>query len=292
MSEPSPLGPPVRVLLLEDSDGDAFLVQHALESSERGVRYQVDRAARLGKAREKLAAERYDIVLVDLRLPDSAGLDTVVAVREAAGNTPIVVLTIAEDDDLARSCIELGAQDYVGKNEMTPHQLRRVLGYALSRAREARVREAEIRELQRTLVHLKSISSAGSSTSITARLAGLGPLQQREPEAFEVLKNEYTVLLDAYLDEATLDKSRPRWLMGRMATRIGNLGAGPRDLIDLHVAALEALIAGVVHTRAQFVSVEGRVMALEMMGHLVDYYRLGVRFGSDQADGLPDERKE
>ena len=82
----------IKILLVEDNPGDALLVRVLLE--EAGTdRFDVKDVGRLGEAIERLAEEDFSVVLLDLSLPDSQGLDTVEQVRTAAPRAPIVVLS-------------------------------------------------------------------------------------------------------------------------------------------------------------------------------------------------------
>jgi hypothetical protein len=65
--------------------------------------------------------------------------------------------------------------------------------------------------------------------------------------------------------------------MEQVLTCLGDMDAGPRDLLDVHVAALDQAVDGQSSERARTLVVEGRLLALEMMGLLVDYYRVGLR---------------
>jgi DNA-binding response OmpR family regulator len=127
--------PPVEanVLLVEDSDGDASLVMAALaESSGRmETRWETSLAA----ARAALVDTSFECILVDLGLPDAEGLKVVDAVREAAPDTAIVVLTGRSDDALGLQAIKHGADDYLQKGDLSPRQLRRSIDYAIERTR-------------------------------------------------------------------------------------------------------------------------------------------------------------
>jgi len=128
------------ILLVEDNDGDADLITDLLAEGETVAPRQVLRAARLAEAVALLQRQRVSAVLLDLRLPDGEGLDCVRAVRAQARDTPIVVLTGLEDDQLALSCMAAGAQDYLSKHEVRSRSLVRAIDYAIVRAREARER--------------------------------------------------------------------------------------------------------------------------------------------------------
>ena len=91
---------PVQVLLVEDSAADVRLVQEELRDADAGALVLV-RAPTLGAARERLADEPVDCVLLDLSLPDAQGLEALAGVRAAAPDAPVVVLTGMPHDALA-----------------------------------------------------------------------------------------------------------------------------------------------------------------------------------------------
>ena len=128
------------ILLVEDNDGDADLITDLLAESGAVPPRPVVRAARLDDAVRTLQQQRVSAILLDLRLPDAQGIDCVKAVRSQARDTPIVVLTGLEDDELALSCMTAGAQDYLSKQDVRPRSLLRAIDYAIVRAREARER--------------------------------------------------------------------------------------------------------------------------------------------------------
>ena len=101
----------MRILPVEDNPGDIRLLQEYLNEG-RACRFQVTQAGRLSMGLERLAEARFDAVLLDLSLPDSQGLDTLVRLHEAAKDVPIVVLTGIEDEALWVRLIQAGAQDY------------------------------------------------------------------------------------------------------------------------------------------------------------------------------------
>ncbi|KPV50202.1 hypothetical protein SE17_28355, partial [Kouleothrix aurantiaca] len=117
------------LLLVEDSSSDAELVAEML-ADPATKQYNILRAASIAKALDQLKTTHVDVILLDLILPDSTGSGSVKAIRAAANNTPIVVLTGTNDEQLALVCIDAGAQDYLTKEEMRPHTLRRAIGYA------------------------------------------------------------------------------------------------------------------------------------------------------------------
>lgn len=132
MSQPVPVTPPIRVLVIEDDPGDADLL-HEMLSEVQSAAFQVDRAATLQAGLERLAKGGIDAVLVDLGLPDSQGLETFGKIHEQALDVPIIVLTGLDDDTVALQAVRNGAQDYLVKGQVDSKMLSRVLRYALER---------------------------------------------------------------------------------------------------------------------------------------------------------------
>lgn len=126
----------VKVLLVEDSSVHLTMVQGLLAKSET-VKFDVLHADRLSTGLESLEREAVDVVLLDLGLPDSAGLATFQEFHQRAGQVPIVVLTGTDDLKVAAKAVEDGAQAYLVKGEVTPTQLNRALRYAIQRKEAA-----------------------------------------------------------------------------------------------------------------------------------------------------------
>ncbi len=267
----APTTPPRVLLLVEDNPGDAQLVNELL-AEPRHDSYQIVHVPLMASAVQALRSRPVDVVVLDLRLPDCAGVDTVRTVRGAAAEVPIVVLTGADDERLAMECIDAGAQDYLPKSEVRAQNLRRALGYAITR-----IRDAQVRHLQETLARYRLLSSASQGTTVTAALAGSGAIAQRRPADFASLWQAYYALLQPYLERQTDRLDAPPAAKEMLITQLGDAGGGPRDLLDVHVAALDQALATHLDPHARGIVYESRLLALEMMGLLVDYYRVGHR---------------
>ena len=121
-----------RVLLVEDDDGDALLTQELIrEVSPEG--FSVVHVSRLSDALSRLSEEVFDIVLLDLSLADTFGLDTVKQVSSAFPTLPIVILSGHMDEVLAIETVRHGAQDYMVKGLVNGHLLIRSIRYAIER---------------------------------------------------------------------------------------------------------------------------------------------------------------
>ncbi|MDH4183066.1 MAG: PAS domain S-box protein [Nitrospinota bacterium] len=136
-------------------------------------------------------------------------------------------------------------------------------------------------ELEKALFEQKSLSG-WEQGSVTASLAGVGPLRERFPEVFRRFKHEYEALLDEYLDALGFNRTPPRQKINTLSESIGAYGGGPKDLIDLHIRSVSDKSRDVHPKRARAYTVEGRLLAIEAMGNLVDYYRRGGRLAGSR----------
>ena len=120
------------LLLVEDNPGDARLLREML--NEAGAqKTEMTRAASMREAERHLAQASFDIVLLDLGLPDAQGLEAVRRTRAAAPRVPLVVLTGLDDETLATQALQEGAQDYLIKGQIETRGLLRALRYAVER---------------------------------------------------------------------------------------------------------------------------------------------------------------
>lgn len=126
---------PVNALLLEDNRADAMIIQRRLAQA-RQFHFTVDHVERLSTAVTALRNRTYDIVYIDLTLPDSNGVETVIAIKRVAPNTPVIVLSGREDLETATNSVRAGAQSFIVKRvELTTDELERDTLYAIERAR-------------------------------------------------------------------------------------------------------------------------------------------------------------
>ena len=125
--------PPIKLLLVDDNAEDVFLTRRMLENSAGRFQFQIDHCSNLTDALDYLAGPNPDIVLLDLGLPDSLGLETLERVLAVAPNLPIVVFTGLSDEDLGIKAVQKGAQDYLVKGQVNLDLLVRSLCYAIER---------------------------------------------------------------------------------------------------------------------------------------------------------------
>lgn len=122
----------IKVLLIEDNLGDAVLIQEMLREVNT-TNFKVKHAQILSDGIEHLLAEDFDIILLDLALPDSQGIETFNIANEHAPELPIIILTGLSDEEFAIKAVGDGAQDYLVKGEVDSRLLDRSMKYAIER---------------------------------------------------------------------------------------------------------------------------------------------------------------
>ncbi|MGI5819056.1 MAG: AAA family ATPase [Armatimonadota bacterium] len=122
----------LRVLLVEDNPGDARLLREMINDAG-GVDLELSHVPDLSGAFGALAEDDIDIVLLDLGLPESRGLDTFTSLHEQHPEVAVVVLTGLDDDQVAISAVKEGAQDFLVKKQLSGGLLLRSIRYAVER---------------------------------------------------------------------------------------------------------------------------------------------------------------
>ncbi|MCB9799688.1 MAG: response regulator [Candidatus Omnitrophica bacterium] len=153
----------IKVLLIEDDIQYSDLLATRL-SKGSGQKFILTRVERFEQAHEKLSRESYDVILLDIQLPDTQGGDTLNKIQHFARSIPVVVLT--GNDQLAMQAINAGVQDYLVKGQADVRFISRILRYAIERKRNEerlRARTAELEQLnslmagrERKLIELKT----------------------------------------------------------------------------------------------------------------------------------------
>lgn len=158
----------LRLLLLEDNAGDVRLMRETL-SEAPGVSFSLEVAARLDDGLTRLAAETFDLVLLDLSLPDAHGLEALAAVRDAAPDLPVVVMSGSADEETAVRAVGEGAQDYLVKGRTEASLLARSVRYAISRHRMA----AELDQSRRAQLDMRDQFLSHVSHELRSPLAAV-----------------------------------------------------------------------------------------------------------------------
>ncbi|HWM94371.1 MAG TPA: response regulator [Thermoanaerobaculia bacterium] len=256
----APLSPDGRLrVLVVDADGRATSqLAAALEGLPERERFALARTSSLRETLEGLAAKDTDVVLLPIS-PLDQGLGPLVTIRAEAPTLPIVVLCAAGDEPLAVKAVQLGATDYLVAEQLYGTLAARSLRHAVEVARVKTVLASYQAEWP---------SSPGGASSRPA------PLRAAFPDRFAELAREYGEILDRAVEQILQRRPvPPEDRLQRLAGVAAELRAGPRDIVELHTAAMKQREAEHGPQRMKLYLAEGRVRLLELMGHLVTFYR-------------------
>lgn len=146
----------ISLLVVEDNPADAALVREFLRDNG-AMAYEIDTAESLGGALELLARKSVDVVLLDLSLPDSSGIETVRHLVGKQSRPAIIVLTGLQDEEVALQSVRFGAQDYLEKRNLSPEMLQRAISYSLERKKAIREKENLLADLSLALERIEKL---------------------------------------------------------------------------------------------------------------------------------------
>jgi signal transduction histidine kinase len=196
----------IAVLLIEDNEGDAYLVGESLANCQPS-RFKITHRDRLSSGLASLSNESFDLVLLDLSLPDCDGFETFRRVRDCSPSIPIVVLTGLDDPDLAIKTTREGGQDYLLKRFTGGELLKRLIRQAIERKRiEEALKVADTRknEFLAMLAHelRNPLAALGCGLSLLASAGHEGDCE------WALTMAEHQVRLLARMVDDLLDTSR------------------------------------------------------------------------------------
>ncbi len=147
---------PIKILLVEDNPTDALVLRQSLVEAALD-QFEPTHVERLSEAVQQLGESGFDLILLDLLLPDSQGFETVVKIQDQAMGVPVVVLTGVDDEALAVQAVQWGAQDYLVKGQVDSALLVRAIRYAIERHRLL----TERTQTEKELVRLERMRAVG-----------------------------------------------------------------------------------------------------------------------------------
>ncbi len=153
----------IKILLIEDNDADARLIQEYLAEMQYAPS-MLNRVKSLSEGFEALHKGVYDILLLDLKLPDSSGLATVTSIINIDPTIPVVVLTGSDDERIAIQALQEGAEDYIAKGQMTGVLLSSSLRYSIERHRiqqELKEKNKELENIVRNFHNIIAVQMEG-----------------------------------------------------------------------------------------------------------------------------------
>lgn len=270
---------PCQVLLIEDESETIALIQTLLNPRAplpgvNDLKIDLTTVENL-QGGVKLCQEKFfDVILLDLFLPDIQGMDAVVQTRKIAPDQGIIAYSQSEDENLVIQAFQHGADGYLRIKNLDEYMLYYELISVLERQVYRRKSESQrnIASQQREYQDLEALIS--STTSVTARLFGADTLKDCFPELFAELKQNYGELLDLALEQRAfrVEYDLSARLRG-LADRLGFMKASPRDVIEIHTNTLKEKNRNVNLAKSQAYVGEGRLMVLELMGYLTSFYR-------------------
>jgi two-component system response regulator AtoC len=263
----------VRLLLVEDNPGDADLVREMLDSTSE-AKFELETAGRLAEGLTLLAEGGHDVVLLDLGLPDSTGLDTFYGLHAAVPWVPVVVLTGSTDWEIGIQAVAAGAQDFLVKGNVDGNTLARRVRYALERKRAERT-TADIRERGRELTELVISATRertlpglvydGMISCNPQMLANLGVVRK-------VADTNVPVLIRGESGTGKELVARALHHSGRrseMPFIVVNCAAVPETLLEAELFGIRKGIAtGVNERRGKFEAADGGTLFLDEIGDM------------------------
>lgn len=260
---------PCRVLLIEDELEDVDIIQTILGDVkstffQRG--FKLVCAETLTEAKQILLEREFDVILLDLMLPDSRQIGSLQELQELVANVPIIVQTALEDEIVAVRALELGASGYLPKVASD----RNLLLYAIRSAIERQWQLANIEQLQQQA----EVNVLENLLLDIAYFKSNDYLLQKMPDIFEELQERYCQILERFVEQKIYKvEYNLSEQINIFVEQLGYLQASPRDLLDLHTAALKQKKSQKVSKIPKIFTIEGRYLLLELMGKLTGYYR-------------------
>lgn len=128
------------ILLIEDNPSDSRIIEEYLKKSEK-LNFDLESCIKLREGLNLMEIKKFDVLLLDLSLPDSDKENTLKYLKEITKKTPIIVLTGFDDSNFALEALKKGAEDYISKNDLNSPTLTRAILYAIERHKTKNVKE-------------------------------------------------------------------------------------------------------------------------------------------------------
>jgi signal transduction histidine kinase len=204
-------GNPFKILLIEDNLAEAIFLRESLKIS-RCQKFELVHVQRLRDGINLLKQEKFAIILLDLTLPDSQGLESLKPIFEIVADIPIVVLTNTNDEELAIEAVRRGAQDYLLKKEVKGERLVRSLRYAIERKQALKTFEENDRVLANDRVN-----------QLTAELNRVKELDRLKSEFVSMLSHDFRNPLSTILASTGLLQNNEQQLSAEKKTLLFQL---------------------------------------------------------------------
>lgn len=266
----------VNILLIEDNIAEARLLQELLKDSSL-QQFSVVHAKRLGEGLNHIQGNIFDVVLLDLTLPDSQGLESLARLIDNSPSLPIVVLTNTNDEDLAIAAVRQGAQDYLVKRQVQGEILARSLRYAIER--------------KHNLESLKAVNQALEDRvqERTAELMKAQEQNQLRSEFVSMISHDFRNPLNTILASAVLLQDHEQKLTHEkkvtLFQRIRSASKNMAHLLD-EVLLIGEADSGQLHYQPSLVNLETfcRQIVEELQLSAGETYQIIFNFNSPQLE--------
>ena len=192
--------PSLRILLVEDNPGDVIILNEQLKFS--GIKFELIHSSTLKDALKQCAENEFDVILLDLGLPESTGLATLKLLPLSALKAPVIVMTGLDDEETALTSVKEGAQDYLVKNNLTAENIIRSIRYSIERKINL---ELQKRSSRRFSILASATASINESDDIPS-------IYKVSCDNIKCLLNEQNVFAIEYLDQHTPYTSYFEWI--------------------------------------------------------------------------------
>ena len=261
-----------KILLVEDNPADARLIKEYFKEIENSSNFIIEHLDRFEQVNNKVTNENFDLVLLDLYLPDSDGVDTFVKLHSKFKELPIVVLTGLDDTKLAEKVVGIGAQDYLVKSDLQISRLKSILNNAFSRE----VFKKSTTGFDPNKVY-KSYFPYPDSSNIKTQIAtfsldsNIKDLDSIFQFFIEIYQNNVKNNVPGLENKIKLELAKS---LSSEAEAFAILDLSPLDLITIHNAALNNLIENSTEGKSQDKYIKiSKVVLFELMNiTLKDYY--------------------
>jgi CheY-like chemotaxis protein len=257
----------LKILVVEDDAVDRQMLRRTLAATDLAV--SLEEVGTVSEAVSRLRENKYDLVLLDYKLPDGTALSVLKAMQQAQGaQIPIIVLTVHAEKKIAMEALAEGAQDFLPKEMVNPDNLERAIRYSMQRSKlyqelqwskEKERRERELRAFQE---------------SVTEYDTAPPPAIRESTLFFDQCVSEYRAAVTKAMEELSfkVPKEVPDHMRG-LANKLGEMHAGPKDIIDIHTSAIKQLCKGKSTSIEQAITDEARILLIQLMGYICRYYR-------------------
>ena len=200
--------PPIKILQVEDNPGDVLIVKEHLKYS--GVNFDLIHSSTLKDALRQIAENEFDVILLDLGLPDSISLNTLKNIQLSTLKAPVIVMTGYDDEETALLSLKEGAQDYLVKNNLSAENIVRSIRYSIERKKIEEIQKKNTRQFATLASATASINEAEDIPSIYKICCDNIKTLLKEPNVFSIeyfdQQTPYTSYYDwlaPYFDEAS-----------------------------------------------------------------------------------------